>query len=158
MSEEPLYCAALFSNKSLLLTLVIEGITAPQLALIDSGSSANFIDGQFACRHSLPLNELDSPRQVIRINGKEVKDSIRFICKLSFTSQNWKFSATFYCLPLGDRQLILGMPWLHEANPDINWKCLHISIPQIESAKLAESVSASKELPSEFQEFSRVFG
>jgi hypothetical protein len=158
MSQEPLYCAALFSNKSLLLTLDIEGITAPQLTLIDSGSSANFIDGQFACQHSLPLIELDSPCHVIGINGKEVKDSIRFKCKLSFTSQNQNFSATFYCLPLGDRQLILGMPWLHEANPDINWKSLSITIPQIESAKLAESVSASKELPPEFQEFTEVFG
>jgi hypothetical protein len=70
--------------------------------------------------------ELDSPHQVIRINGKEVKDSIRFKCKLSFTSQNWNFSATFYCLPLGDLQLILGMPWLHKVNPDINWKSLSI--------------------------------
>jgi hypothetical protein len=61
MSQEPLYCAALFSNKSLLLTWDIEGITAPQLALSDSASSANFIDGQFAHRHSLPLIELDSP-------------------------------------------------------------------------------------------------
>jgi hypothetical protein len=120
--------------------------------------SANFIDGQFARRHSLPLIELDSPWQVIRINRKEVKDSIRFKCKLSFTSQNWNFSATFYCLPIGDRQLILGMPWLHKANPDINWKSLRVSIPQIESVELAKAVSASKELPSEFQEFSEVFG
>jgi hypothetical protein len=92
MSQEPLYCAALFSNKSLLLTLDMEGITAPQLTLIDSGSSANFIDGQFAHQHSLPVIELDSPHQVIGINGKEVNDSIRFKCKLSFTSQNWNFS------------------------------------------------------------------
>jgi hypothetical protein len=96
MSQEPLYCAALFSNKLILLTLDIEGVTAPRLALIDSGSSANFIDGQFAHRHSLPLIELDSPGQVIGINGKEVKDSIRFKCKLSSTSQNRNFSATFY--------------------------------------------------------------
>jgi hypothetical protein len=67
MSQEPLCCAALFSNKSLLLTLDIEGITAPQLALIDSGSSANFIDAQFALQHSLALIELDTPCQVIRI-------------------------------------------------------------------------------------------
>jgi hypothetical protein len=144
MSQEPLYCATLFSNKSLLLTLDIEGITAPQLALMDSGSSANFIDGQFAHRHSLPLIELDSPRPHIGINGKEVKDSIRFRCKLSFISQTRNFSATFYSLPLGAWQLILDMPGLHEINPDINWKSLSISIPQIESAKLAESVSASQ--------------
>jgi hypothetical protein len=50
------------------------------------------------------------------------------------------------------------MPWLHEANPDINWNSLSISIPQIASAKLTESVSASNELPSEFQEFTKVFG
>jgi hypothetical protein len=50
------------------------------------------------------------------------------------------------------------MPWLHKANPDINWKSLSITIPQVESAKLAESVSASRELHYEFQELSGVFG
>jgi hypothetical protein len=48
------------------------------------------------------------------------------------------------------------MPWLHETNPDINWKSLSILTAQIQLAKLAEFVSASRELPSEFQEFSEV--
>jgi hypothetical protein len=101
---------------------------------------------------------LDSPCQVIGINGREVKDSIRFKCKLSFSSQTWNFSATFNCLCLGDWQLILGMPWLQETNPAINWKALSVSIPLLESAKLTEPVSVSKEHPSEFHEFSGVFG
>jgi hypothetical protein len=61
------------------------------------------------------------------MKGKEVKDSIRFKCKLSFTSPTWNFSTTFYSLPLGDWQLILGMPWLHEANPNMIWKSLSIT-------------------------------
>ncbi|KAF8747244.1 hypothetical protein RHS01_11370 [Rhizoctonia solani] len=60
----------------------IEGITDTQTALIDSGSSANFIDPQFACSHNIPLIELDSPRSVIGINGKQVHDPIRFKAQL----------------------------------------------------------------------------
>jgi hypothetical protein len=61
MSIEPLFCAALQSNKLPLFNIDIEGITESQQALIDSGSSANFIDPQFACSHNIPLIELDSP-------------------------------------------------------------------------------------------------
>ncbi|QRW21857.1 Retrotransposable element Tf2 protein [Rhizoctonia solani] len=90
-----------------------------QTALIDSGSSANFVDPQFARSHNIPLIELDSPRSVI-INGKQVCNPIRFKAQLVFSSQNRQLSTIFYALPHGNRNLILGTPWLKLANPDID--------------------------------------
>jgi hypothetical protein len=58
---EPLFCAVLQSNKSPLFNIDIEGITESQQALIDSGSSTNFIDPQFASSHNIHLIGLDSP-------------------------------------------------------------------------------------------------
>jgi hypothetical protein len=86
MSIEPLFCAALQSNKSPLFNIDIEDITEPQLALIDSGSSANFTDPQFARSHNIPLIELDTPHAVIGINGKQVCDSIHLKCCLVFNA------------------------------------------------------------------------
>ncbi|KAB5587616.1 Retrotransposable element Tf2 [Ceratobasidium theobromae] len=128
-----------------------------QLALIDSGSSCNFIDPQFAQKNLIPLLELSIPRQVVGINGKEVRDSIHFKCTLHFNIQNTPFSAIFYCLPLGSRNLILGMPWLSDANPLIDWRTLAITIPDTEQGRLAEPAKALA-VPPEFQEFTQVFG
>ena len=139
MSIEPLCCAALQSNKSPLLKLDIEGITEPQEALLDSGSTGNFIDPQYARSNNIPLIELDSPCPVIGINGKELKDTIHFKYHLIFTTQGHRFSALFYTLPLGNRNIILGMPWLKKANPDINWATLDIVLQQAEEARLANS-------------------
>jgi hypothetical protein len=120
MSIEPLFCAALQSNKSPLFNIDIEGITESQQALSDSGSFANFIDPQFACSHNIPLIELVYPQAVIGINGRQVCESICFKCHLVFNSQGQHFSAVFYLLPLGNCNLILGTPWPILANPDIN--------------------------------------
>ncbi|KAB5587664.1 Retrotransposable element Tf2 [Ceratobasidium theobromae] len=105
----------------------------------------------------IPLLELPIPQQVVGINGKEVKDSIRFKCTLHFNIQNTPFSAIFYCLPLGSRNLILGMPWLSDANPLIDWRTLAITVPGTEQGRLAEPAKALA-VPPEFQEFTQVFG
>ncbi|KAF8747242.1 hypothetical protein RHS01_11373 [Rhizoctonia solani] len=139
MSIEPLFCAALQTNKSPLLTIDIEGITDTQTALIDSGSSANFIDPQFARSHNIPLIELDSPRSVIGINGKQA------------------FSAIFYALPLGNRNLILGTPWLKLANPDIDWTTMKVSLRLATEARTGSINPEPQNLPVEFQEFQKVF-
>ncbi|KAF8733423.1 hypothetical protein RHS02_07371, partial [Rhizoctonia solani] len=157
MSIEPLFCAALQTNKSPLLTIDIEGITDTQTALIDSGSSANFIDPQFACSHNIPLIELDSPRSVIGINGKQVQNPIRFKAWLVFSSQNRQFSAIFYALPLGNRNLILGTPWLKLANPDIDWTTMKVSLCLATEAQAGSINPEPQNLPVEFQEFQKVF-
>ncbi|KAB5587857.1 Retrotransposable element Tf2 [Ceratobasidium theobromae] len=65
--------------------------------------------------------------------------------------------AIFYCLPLGSQSLILGMPWLSDANPLINWRTLAITILDTEQGYLAEPAKALA-VPPEFQEFTQVFG
>ncbi|QRV97856.1 Retrotransposable element Tf2 protein [Ceratobasidium sp. AG-Ba] len=161
MSIEPLICAALQSNSSLLISLDIEGITGSHTALIDSGSSANFIDPQYAHWLSLPLTELSSPWQVLGINGKEVRDAVRFKCTLRITVQSHFFTPTFFCLPLGDRDTILGLPWLRQANPDIGWLSMVVKLPDPLIAEAADIIAFSSPLftiPTEYEQFKEVFG
>ncbi|KAF8703620.1 K02A2.6-like, partial [Rhizoctonia solani] len=157
MSIEPLFCAALQTNKSPLLTIDIEGITDTQTALIDSGSSANFIDPQFARSHSIPLIELDSPHSVIGINGKQVRNPICFKAWLVFSSQNRQFSAIFYALPLGNRILVFGTPLLKLVNPDIDWITMNVSLCLATEAQAGSINPEPQNLPVEFQELQKVF-
>ncbi|QRW17972.1 Retrotransposable element Tf2 protein [Rhizoctonia solani] len=154
-SEEVL--PSLQTNKSPLLTIDIEGITDTQTALIDSGSSANFIDPQFALSHNIPLIELDSPHSVIGINGKQVRNPICFKAWLVFSSQNRQFSAIFYALPLGNRKLILGTPWLKLADPDIDWTTMKVSLCLATEAQAGSINPEPQNLPVEFQDFQKVF-
>ncbi|QRV92840.1 Retrotransposable element Tf2 protein [Ceratobasidium sp. AG-Ba] len=161
MSIDPLICAALQSKSSLLISMDIEGITGSHTALIDSGSSANFIDPQYARRLSLPLTELSSPRQVLGINGKEVRDAVRFKCTLKITVQSHSFTTTFFCLPLGDKDIILGLPWLKQANPDIDWPSMILKLPDPLIAKAAQVIASSAppfNIPPEHEQFRDVFG
>jgi hypothetical protein len=151
----PLFCAALQSNKSPLFNIDIEGITESQQALIDSGSSANFIDPQFACSHNIPLIELDSPQAVIGINGKQVQDSIHFRCCLVFSAQGRRSSAVFYLLPLGNRNLILRTHWLILANPDINWRTLEVLLRPSVEAHASDIAPPTTSIPEEFKVYSR---
>ncbi|QRV99683.1 Retrotransposable element Tf2 protein [Ceratobasidium sp. AG-Ba] len=128
------------------MSLDIEGITGSHTALIDSGSSANFIDPQYARRLSLPLTELISPRQVLGINGKEVRDTVRFKCTLRITVQSDSFTTTFFCLPLGDRDIVLGLPWLRQANPDIDWPAMIVKLPDPLTAQAADISAFSSPL------------
>lgn len=108
------------SNNSSTLYTSIEGIMDPIKTLIDSGSSRNFIDISFARRHSLPLIELQHQRAVIGIDGQEIEDKIHFKTTINITIEGRSFKQRFYAMPLGDTNIILGMTWLKETNPDIS--------------------------------------
>ncbi|CCO35677.1 Retrotransposon-derived protein PEG10 AltName: Full=Embryonal carcinoma differentiation-regulated protein [Rhizoctonia solani AG-1 IB] len=125
--------------------------------MIDSGSSANFIDPQFACSHNIPLIELDSPCTVIVINSRQVHDSICFKCCLVFNAQIRHFSALFYLLPLGNCNLILGTPWLILANPDINWRTLEVLLCPPLEAHASDIAPPITSIPEEFKAFQKVF-
>ncbi|CCO32589.1 Retrotransposable element Tf2 155 kDa protein type 1 [Rhizoctonia solani AG-1 IB] len=134
--------------------------SAPRPAQGRSGnfvSRTNFIDPQFARSHNIPLIELDSPHTVIGINSRQVRHSIRFKCRLVFSAQGQRFSAVFYLLPLGNRNLILGTPWLILANPDINWRTLEVLLRSPVEARASEIAPPITSIPEEFKAFQKVF-
>ncbi|CCO30463.1 Transposon Ty3-I Gag-Pol polyprotein AltName: Full=Gag3-Pol3 [Rhizoctonia solani AG-1 IB] len=136
----------------------IEGITETQQALIDSGSSVNFIDSQFACSHNLPLIELDSPQGVIGMNSKQLRDSVCFKCHLVFNAQGQCFSTVFYLLPLENCNLILGTPWLILTNCDINRRTLGVLLCHSVEARASEIAPPAIGIPEKFKAFQKVFG
>ncbi|QRV96903.1 Retrotransposable element Tf2 protein [Ceratobasidium sp. AG-Ba] len=134
---------------------MVKGIMDPIPTLVDSGSSKNFLDLKFAQEHDIPLTKLVNPRTVIAIDGNEIPDKIKLKATLEVEVEGWTFDVTFFVMDLGDTDMILGLEWLQEADPDINWKTLEISWKE-----KPITAKAGKELPvipEEFLEFLDVF-
>ncbi|QRW20006.1 Retrotransposable element Tf2 protein [Rhizoctonia solani] len=117
----------------------MEGITDTQTALIDSGSSANFIDP------NLPV-----------LTTFHTLNWTPHALSLALMA-NKQFSAIFYALPLGNRNLILGTPWLILANPDIDWTTMKVSLHLATKAQDGSINPEPQNLPVKFQEFQEVF-
>ncbi|QRV73870.1 Retrotransposable element Tf2 protein [Ceratobasidium sp. AG-Ba] len=92
---------------------------------------------QYACQLSPPFTELSSPWEVLGINSKEVWDAVRFNCTLNITVETHSFTSTSFCLPLGDSDIILGLPWFKQADPDIDWPSTTLKLPEPLSGKSA---------------------
>uniref|UniRef100_A0ACD5VMB2 Uncharacterized protein n=1 Tax=Avena sativa TaxID=4498 RepID=A0ACD5VMB2_AVESA len=96
------------------------------LILVDSGSSTSFINKQLADR--LPdVQQLHKKCLVNVADGTQYRCST-FIPACQWTSQGTTFATDLKVLPLGSFDAILGMDWLEEHNPNIDWvkKTLHI--------------------------------
>ncbi|QRW12452.1 Retrotransposable element Tf2 protein [Ceratobasidium sp. AG-Ba] len=134
---------------------MVKGIMDPISTLVDSGSSKNFLDINFAKNNNIPLTPLVNPRTVIAIDGKELPNKIKNTTTLEVEIEGWTFDVTFFVMDLGDTDMILGLDWLQEADPDINWKTLEISWKgRPLTAKAGKDLPT---IPEEFMEFIDVF-
>ncbi|QRW04573.1 Retrotransposable element Tf2 protein [Ceratobasidium sp. AG-Ba] len=134
---------------------MVKGIMDPIPTLVDSGSSKNFLDINFAKNNNIPLTPLVNPRTVIAIDGKELPNKIKSKTTLEVEIEGWTFDVTFFVMDLGDTDIILGLDWLQEADPDINWKTLEISWKERPiNAKAGKDLPT---IPEEFMEFIDVF-
>src|ERR1051325_7910540 len=142
------------SNTSSHIYTDIEGIMDPIKTLIDSGSSRNFMDNNFAIKHILPLTALLHPRAVIGIDGQEVEEKIKYKTTINITVEGKTLKQRCYVMPLGDTNLILGITWLQEAKPIISWEDLKIEYQEPITAKISD---IRVDIPEEFQEYEDVF-
>lgn len=133
-------------------------------ALIDSGVSANFINSSYVNKHKIPRIELAKPRLVQAIDGKNLDKKIHHRVKIDFWIQGKKCTEKFYVMPLGEPNIILGMPWLKRNEPEINWKDGTISLPNILRGFLgmeeeADPLEEAKRIvPPKYHEFLNIFG
>ncbi|KAB5588096.1 Transposon Tf2-7 polyprotein [Ceratobasidium theobromae] len=127
-------------------------ITEPVETLIDSGSSCNFIDISFACKHKLDLIVLPKEQEVQGINGKILQNKIRFKIQSPIKIEGREFNLKLYTMPLGGTSVILGMEWLRSAKPIIKWNPFEVCW---ENNKILQGKTA--QLPKEIIDFADVF-
>ena len=92
-------------------------------ALIDSGATENFLDYQTIKRLDLGTKLLETPWPIINADGSpNGKGSLMRCTELMVTQNRKEALQWFFVADLGSNQMILGFPWLHKWNPDIDWR------------------------------------
>ena len=84
----------------------------------------------FISKNNWPKERLTSPIYAHNADGSpNQKGMICFHTKLTLWIREKEETYWFYLLHLGNENLILGLPWLHNANPVINWASGKIHLP-----------------------------
>jgi Retroviral aspartyl protease len=92
-------------------------------ALIDSGTTENFINYRTAIRWRVKTKDLRRPRKVYNVDGTENQGGIiSKSCVLQVRRGERQLAQQFYITNLGQDCIILGYPWLREFNPEIDWE------------------------------------
>lgn len=91
-------------------------------SILDCGATGEaFVNKKYAQLHKLPLWPLPRPCRLEFANGGE-GEPVRFMTLLHVKQKNHYSQVAAYVTDLGgSTDFILGMPWLREHNPDIDW-------------------------------------
>lgn len=91
-------------------------------AFIDCGASASLLNRNFAKKHKLPLITLPSPLRFTNVDGTANTAgpvTQKFVGHFRINSH--EFPTELYVADCGRDDIILGMPWLIQYNPHIDW-------------------------------------
>jgi hypothetical protein len=89
---------------------------------LDSGAGGKFIDQNYARTKGLEKKELKEPIKVYNVDGTPNKrGTIRHYVNLNIEIHGRKRKEQLLVTGLGKHKIILGLPWLRETNPIIDW-------------------------------------
>ncbi|CEL62327.1 hypothetical protein RSOLAG1IB_10380 [Rhizoctonia solani AG-1 IB] len=133
--------------------------------LIDSGASSNFISPTTVEKLHLPTVLLERPRTLTMLDGSTPKTGkIWKKVALEFTYDGHTMTHKFLVTPIGHHSAILGIKWLEQEQPDIDWSSRQLSfpIPHSTFAHIAQEEEADvnplESIPTQYHKFAKVFG
>ena len=97
--------------------------TVKTLGLLDSGAGGQFINQNYARKAGFEIKKLDKPLQALNVDGtKNKRGTITSFVELNAEINKKQMNLCLLVTGLGKQKIILGFPWLHKYNPEINWK------------------------------------
>ena len=91
-------------------------------AMIDSGATEDFIDREVCNKHGIKMIKAKHPREIYLADGKpSAMGPVTHMTKVPMDISSHRELATFQVANLENHEVILGMPWLREHNPRIDW-------------------------------------
>ena len=92
-------------------------------AMIDSGATEDMIDSEVCKKHGIKMIKAKNPREIYLADGKpRAMGPVTHLTKVSMDISSHRVLATFQVANLQHHEAILGIPWLREHNPTIDWK------------------------------------
>ena len=106
----------------------LEGTIAGRSAigLLDSGASGNFIAANFIAEHELSTETVDDLSVTLADGSRQAAMGV--LPNADVTLATYQDCISFVALPLAGYDFILGMPWLEDVNPHINWREKRVSL------------------------------
>jgi hypothetical protein len=109
-------------------------------ALLDSGTTENFINPDYARELKLPIEELTEPRKVFNVDRTQnCHGQITHYTDLEVRTGNQTQMMRFFLTNLGKQKVILGYPWFTAVQPIIDWAkgwIAYKQLPVVIKAKL----------------------
>jgi len=91
-------------------------------AMIDSGATEDFIAREVCNKHGIKMIKAKNPREIYLADGKpSAIGPVTHRTKVPMDISSHKELATFQVANLQNHEVILGMPWLREHDPTIDW-------------------------------------
>ena len=96
---------------------------AESVALLDSGTTENFMNLSYAKWLRLPIKQLERTRKLFNADGTENKSGeLKYYTDLNVRTGHQITSLRFFLTDLGDHKAILGYSWFAAVQPNIDWK------------------------------------
>ena len=90
--------------------------------LVDSGATDNFMDPRLVTRLGLGMRDLERPRKIWNIDGTNNQAGmLTQYVNLAVRTGKREETMRFLVTSLGNKDLILGYPWLVTFEPHFNW-------------------------------------
>lgn len=119
---------AAISRKKLILEVWINGNCFR--TLLDSGADCNFMSPQVVNQHQISWKDKQRPYDLVNPEGEAFTYNQgridRETDQLSCTINGSEWPITFDIMHLEEYDAILGIPWLCDANPVIDWRTGHL--------------------------------
>ncbi|CCO36336.1 similar to pol polyprotein [Rhizoctonia solani AG-1 IB] len=132
--------------------------------LINSGASSNFISPTTVKKLQIPTITLKKPRTVTMLDGSTPKTGkIWKQVALEFTYNHQTMQHEILVSPIRHHSAILGIKWLEQEQPKIDWSSWQLSfpIPNSTFAYIAQEEEANTEplkgIPPQYHKFAKVF-
>ncbi|THG98618.1 hypothetical protein EW145_g7394 [Phellinidium pouzarii] len=142
----------------------VYGQTVLSNALIDSGAEGKFIDSKFVAKHRIPVRKLVKSIPVHNVDGTPNQNgTITHYTLRPLLFGNKLTMAFLLVTSLGKEDIILGLPWLKQRNPLINWKEGTISIRRTTTAtslaqRTTKTIKPLKDsIPAHYHNFIHLF-
>jgi len=91
-------------------------------AMIDSGATEDFIDREVCNKHGIKMIKAKNRREIYLADGKpSAMGPVTHRTKVPMDISSHRELATFQVANLQNHEVILGMPWLREHNPTLDW-------------------------------------